>query len=267
MTCPAARRCVDTAGERSPMIYDCPSCGKKLKIPDELVGTTVRCQDCAATFVAATAPPPPPSRAVARPPDDLHDDDIRPSRRRRGDTRTETHRGGMVMAFGIISLVLVLLSGGVYVCGLAAGPVALGGIPVTIIGLVLGILAWKWGSLDLKRMKAGSMDPSGQGMTQAGYICGIIGTILHALGLVAGCIAAIMFLIIGAAFLSCCMFSAANAPPPGQTPFPPPPPPRKPPFSMQPLKLSDYLLLAVHARSASQSLRVAANQDASRLTN
>ena len=51
-----------------------------------------------------------------------------------------------------------------------------------ILGLVvcapLGIAAWIMGSGDLKQMDAGTMDPSGRGTTQAGKICGIIGTIL-----------------------------------------------------------------------------------------
>jgi len=40
------------------------------------------------------------------------------------------------------------------------------------------------GAGDLKEMDAGTMDPSGRGTTQAGKICGIIGTILLILGLV-----------------------------------------------------------------------------------
>ena len=51
-----------------------------------------------------------------------------------------------------------------------------------ILGLVLctplGIVAWVMGSGDLKEMDAGTMDPSGRGNTNAGKICGMIGTIL-----------------------------------------------------------------------------------------
>jgi hypothetical protein len=56
-----------------------------------------------------------------------------------------------------------------------------------ILGLVvcapLAIAAWVMGSGDLKEMDAGTMDPSGRGITNAGKICGIIGTILLVLGL------------------------------------------------------------------------------------
>ena len=44
--------------------------------------------------------------------------------------------------------------------------------------LIPGILAWVWGQSDLKKMKAGIMDPSGYGTTQAGMIIGIISTLL-----------------------------------------------------------------------------------------
>ncbi len=40
------------------------------------------------------------------------------------------------------------------------------------------------GSGDLKQMDAGTMDPSGRGNTQAGKICGIIGTILLIIGVI-----------------------------------------------------------------------------------
>jgi hypothetical protein len=57
-----------------------------------------------------------------------------------------------------------------------------------ILGIVvcapLGIAAWVMGSGDLKEMDAGTMDPAGRGNTQAGKICGIIGTILFAISLV-----------------------------------------------------------------------------------
>ena len=57
-----------------------------------------------------------------------------------------------------------------------------------ILGLVvcapLAIVAWVMGAGDLKEMDAGTMDPSGRGSTQAGKICGIIGTILLILLLV-----------------------------------------------------------------------------------
>lgn len=47
----------------------------------------------------------------------------------------------------------------------------------------LRIAAWIMGQGDLKEMDAGQMDPSGRSLTNAGRICGIIATILFALGI------------------------------------------------------------------------------------
>jgi hypothetical protein len=66
-----------------------------------------------------------------------------------------------------------------------------------ILGLVvcapLAIAAWVMGSKDLKEMDAGTMDPTGRGNTNAGKICGIIGTILMILGLIFGLIFILFF--------------------------------------------------------------------------
>jgi hypothetical protein len=218
-----------------PLIYECPSCGKKLKIPDELVGHQVRCSDCASTFVAERpAPPPPPSRAPRG-----YDDYPQPARRRRmRDDGLEQHRGVLVMCFGIASVALLAVSGGVYVGGAALGPVVLAGPFVTIVGFVLGILAWIWGGVDLHRMKRGYMDPDGHGMTTAGYVCGIIGTILNALSLIISCVAAVAVLAGFAAF-SCCFLQAFT-----QAMNRPQRPPARPPnwrVEAAPLRPADYL--------------------------
>jgi hypothetical protein len=44
----------------------------------------------------------------------------------------------------------------------------------------LGIFAWVMGHTDLREMREGRMDPSGSGTTRAGYILGIITTVLWA---------------------------------------------------------------------------------------
>jgi hypothetical protein len=61
------------------------------------------------------------------------------------------HRGGAVLALGIIGLM---------VC------------------CICGIIAWSMGSADLREMAAGRMDRSGEGMTSAGKICGMISVIM-----------------------------------------------------------------------------------------
>jgi hypothetical protein len=67
------------------------------------------------------------------------------------------HRGTLILVLGILSLVI-------------CAP--------------LGIAAWIMGNGDLKEIDAGTMDPSGRSTTNAGRICGMIGTILLALGIV-----------------------------------------------------------------------------------
>jgi hypothetical protein len=67
----------------------------------------------------------------------------------------QPHRGTLILVLGILSLV---------VCGF------------------LGPVAWIMGGGDLKEMRAGRMDPSGEGSTNAGRICGMISSVFLALG-------------------------------------------------------------------------------------
>jgi predicted Zn finger-like uncharacterized protein len=59
-----------------PAIVDCPSCNRKLRVPDELLGRNVKCPTCSTTFQASASPssvvppPTPPAKpqAAAEPP-------------------------------------------------------------------------------------------------------------------------------------------------------------------------------------------------------
>src|SRR5262245_16581401 len=108
-------------------VSECPSCGQKLKVPDNLAGKKVRCSKCAGTFVgdnvtasAAAAPPPAPVRST-RPrdeePEERYDDrraeeeeEERPRRRSRRDGGGNPGRGGMLLTFGIISIASPVLA-------------------------------------------------------------------------------------------------------------------------------------------------------------
>jgi predicted Zn finger-like uncharacterized protein len=107
------------------------------------------------------------------------DEDERPWERRRGPAvrrDCEPHRGQLVLIFGIISLVMLAC------------------YPVAIIGIPFGIIAWVLGNKDLEKMRLGTMDPEGQGLTQAGRVCGIVGTIIDGLLVLAcGAYFALMF--------------------------------------------------------------------------
>lgn len=69
-----------------------------------------------------------------------------------------------------------------------------------LICFICGIVAWVMGSKDLKEIDAGRMDPSGRGLTQAGWILGIIGTVLGSIGACIGIGYLVLFLtVMGAA--------------------------------------------------------------------
>ena len=68
-----------------------------------------------------------------------------------GGPPVRPHRGTMILVFGILGLV---------VC------------------VIFGIVAWVMGRNDLREMAAGRMDRSGEGLTKAGKICGMISVIL-----------------------------------------------------------------------------------------
>jgi len=75
------------------------------------------------------------------------------------------HRGTLILVLGILGLVCC------FICG---------------------IIAWVMGNNDLKEIDAGRMDPTGRGLTQAGKICGMIGTILAIIALVIQLIVALL---------------------------------------------------------------------------
>jgi hypothetical protein len=153
----------------------CPECTRKLLVPEDLLGSQVKCPTCGATFTAelnAPAPPLLPLRVVEEEPprrrteesdqrpseprrrrwdheDRDDDEDYRPRRRFRRDW--EPHRGAMILILGILGIVMCQL---------------------------FSPVAWIMGSQDLAAMRAGRMDPEGEGTTRAGQILGIIGTIL-----------------------------------------------------------------------------------------
>jgi hypothetical protein len=265
-------------------IVDCPTCTRKLNVPEDLLGHPVRCPDCGGTFEAggssspgdppaATDPAPsapplngapaeeavPPRRpgtpysvtgaAPAAPApaagavtglracpfcgkeiaefavqcrfcgEHLADEDERPWEqpyRRRGVRRDcEPHRGVLVLVFGILSLV------------------------VPYVGVVLGVVAWVMGHKDLKKMAAGSMDPEGRGLTLAGKVCGIVGTLLQ--GLMLLFVLAEMVVIFGIYLpMSIRATATMKAPPPAvkapPAPVAPPvgPPPVAPPVQAPP---------------------------------
>src|SRR5262245_27289587 len=170
----------------------CPECNRQLRVPDNLLGKRVKCPKCGNAFTAVLPPakdeepdfevvdeePPPkksgrqterqpdeeyqeePVRRRSRPaplpeedeaPAEEYQERPRPRRQRRALT---PHRGTMILVLGILSLVI---------CGW------------------IGPFAWVMGNRDLEEIRRGRMDREGQGITNAGRICGIIGTVFGVL--------------------------------------------------------------------------------------
>ena len=163
-------------------IKPCPGCQAKLTVAVGDLGLDVECPYCKAVYKAVK-----PGSSVSkialddrpskRRRDDDDEDEDRPSKKSRRDhyddddddrprkkrrRSYEPHRGGLILALGIISL---------FVCGLIMGPIA-----------------WVMGSNDLKAMDAGRMDPEGRGQTQAGRIIGMISALLNVLGILFYCV-------------------------------------------------------------------------------
>jgi hypothetical protein len=98
--------------------------------------------------------------------DDDDDYDDLPRRRRRYDY--EPHRGTVILVLGILSLV--------------------------VAQIILGPIAWIMGNNDLREIREGRMDPEGEANTNAGRICGMIGTILGVCFLCCG-VSYVLFII------------------------------------------------------------------------
>jgi hypothetical protein len=74
-------------------------------------------------------------------------------------TQLQPHRGALILVLGILGIVLCQ---------------------------ILGIVAWVMGNSDLRAMREGRMDRSGEGLTNAGRVCGMVSVALLALGLLIG---------------------------------------------------------------------------------
>jgi hypothetical protein len=164
----------------------CTGCARKLRVGDEHAGKKARCPSCGTIYnVPASSfaqqpearveqpeagsfgyPPPSPGGApvegvnpFARDPDTPAPGTSFPHIQT-GSTRYQRpHRGGVVLALGIMSLC----------CNIC---------------LIPGISALVMGQADLSEMNAGRMDPRGRSMTQVGMVLGVIGTILGVLGVI-----------------------------------------------------------------------------------
>jgi hypothetical protein len=93
----------------------------------------------------------------------------KPLRPRRAGTRhpprrdLEPHRAGLILTFGVLSVVLLPTC---VLCPLCC---------------LLGLAAWIMGRRDLDKIQAHVMDPAGMANTRGGTVCGMIGTLVGGL--------------------------------------------------------------------------------------
>ena len=173
-------------------VITCPKCDRQLRVPDDLIGQSVKCPSCGDTFTAKvgggkvssrSGDEERPSRRVPRRDDEEDRDEGRRSR------RLSPHRGDMIQLMGILAF-----------------------IPIFGLPFILGPIAWVMGNNDLREMDAGRMDPAGRPATTTGRTCGKIAVIIYgslaALGVLLA-IAWVVFILV--LYGSCCCLSLGAA--------------------------------------------------------
>src|SRR5438445_8074448 len=186
-----------------PAVIDCPSCNRKLNLPDDLLGREVRCPGCKFTFTVTPAsemavpplrpvlvreeappsrPPAPARLGAGRIGDEpcpmcgqpVPDDAIRCAYcgAYMDQGSTEEAHGDIRHGYEPDRSALIMALG---IISLACSPLVgtccflfFGvGVLFSIAGLGTGIPAWVMGQKDLARMREYIMDPAGRPMTQA----------------------------------------------------------------------------------------------------
>jgi hypothetical protein len=202
-----------------PEVVTCPSCDRKLRLPDDLLGQEVKCPTCGTTFLGEVGPPKPKARVEEKKPaedneptyrleskrrsrrsrddddddrpsrrrsrrddddDDDYDDDRRSRRRRRYDDDDDPWARRRYLT--------PHRGGSVLTVGIIGLVVSILCCP--LVGVIMGIVAVSQGSTDLAAMNRGDMDPDGRGSTLGGLICGVIAIILAVLVFVGWAISA-----------------------------------------------------------------------------
>lgn len=133
--------------------FSCSQCGATLRVPEQHAGKMAACPNCKsvnsipeASTIAAATPIAASANVYAKPvPNNPYGTPGYPA------AHQTPHRGGLILALGIVSLMCNFM-------------------------LIPSILAWVWGRSDLQQIRAGQMDRTGEGLTQAGMIIGIIMT-------------------------------------------------------------------------------------------
>ena len=162
MTCTGCRQTLRVADEHAGKKARCPACGTIAEVP-RVGGETQPVAEPSNPFSPASQP-----ASVGNPfsdrPEAIANPYASPSAPTFGpQSFGRPHRGGMVLAFGII---------GILCCG--------------AVGTPFGIAAWVIGASDLSEIRAGRMDPSGESLTRVGMILGIVSVSIAVLGVLFG---------------------------------------------------------------------------------
>ncbi|MFL5245167.1 MAG: MJ0042-type zinc finger domain-containing protein [Gemmataceae bacterium] len=225
-----------------PIVMNCPSCSRKLRVTDDLLGQTVRCPTCGDTF-EATRPADSHSPSSKEPAEEHHalfdfegEEIEREGRRNKPRDKSERetecpHCGEIINAWAARCRFCGKDldeedegSPGIHQRrprrdwephrGTTVLILGVMSIVIPVLGLLLGIASWVMGSTDLKKIRNNQMDPEGAGNTQAGWILGIIGTVFQAV---------VSLLCVGYIGLLMFLMSAAGKgafPPPAKRPVP-----------------------------------------------
>lgn len=140
--------------------FRCGTCGKLLRTGEENAGRPAACPACGDRVEVPVSEGEAGAVLIRNEPPDATP----------RSTIVREHRGGVVLAFGILSWISMCF--------------------------LFGVAAWALGVEDLRAMRAGEMDPRGERLTRAGMILGMISVVLALvtlLGLVAIAGIAIVF--------------------------------------------------------------------------
>lgn len=156
-----------------PIDTKCPGCGRLLRVGDEHAGRQARCPACCTIYVVpsgqtpARTPGQPPTAPIAPDGNPFGDraeglgsgvGTVVPEWAASPTRNAIPHRGGLILVLGVLAWII--------------------GCPI------FGVVAWIMGSSDIREMRCGRMDPAGLGITQAGYVLGMINSILWIIGAV-----------------------------------------------------------------------------------
>ena len=142
-----------------PIDTKCPGCGRLLRVGEECAGRQARCPACSTIYVVPSAQiaaevPTAPSAQGGNPfgarPESLPEGVgmALPQLAASPARHAIPHRGGLILVLGVLGWVV--------------------GCPV------FSVAAWMMGSSDIREMRCGRMDPAGHGITQAGYVLGMV---------------------------------------------------------------------------------------------